>query len=58
MQSVVGLFSLHPSLYPPYVPGAASCRGGWPEWAMEYVISNGGVDTEASYPYVAHVSDA
>eukprot|EP00731_Ephydatia_muelleri_P014280 Em0007g1590a len=34
--------------------GAASCRGGWPQWAMEYVISNGGVDTEASYPYVAH----
>ena len=41
---------------PPYVPGAASCRGGWPQWAMEYIISNGGVDTEASYPYVAHVS--
>lgn len=27
------------------------CEGGWPDKAMDYVINNGGVDTELSYPY-------
>lgn len=27
------------------------CQGGWMNKAMEYVVENGGVDTEQSYPY-------
>ena len=28
------------------------CDGGWPDKALQYVISNHGIDTESSYPYV------
>jgi len=34
------------------------CSGGWPYSAIDYVASNGGIDTEASYPYEAVVSYA
>lgn len=33
--------------------GNEGCNGGWPEAAMRYVIQQGGVDTESSYPYKA-----
>jgi len=31
--------------------GGAGCSGGWPNQAMSWIISQGGQDTESSYPY-------
>ncbi|GAM20492.1 hypothetical protein SAMD00019534_036670 [Acytostelium subglobosum LB1] len=33
--------------------GNSGCNGGEPSAAMDYIISNGGIDTESSYPYTA-----
>jgi len=32
-------------------PEGAGCGGGWPSQAMQWIIQQGGQDTEASYPY-------
>jgi C1A family cysteine protease len=31
--------------------GGSGCSGGWPIQAMQWIIQQGGQDTEASYPY-------
>ncbi|GAB6029261.1 hypothetical protein CHUAL_005028 [Chamberlinius hualienensis] len=31
--------------------GNAGCNGGMQEYAVDYIVANGGIDTEESYPY-------
>lgn len=32
--------------------GNDACRGGWMDRAFKYIVENGGIDSENSYPYV------
>lgn len=34
-------------------PQSGGCNGGWPYWAMEYVMSVKGQEEETSYPYTS-----
>eukprot|EP00850_Spirogloea_muscicola_P017158 SM000144S00706 [mRNA] locus=s144:260589:284227:- [translate_table: standard] len=31
--------------------GATCCQGGWPAFALQYIVANGGLDSDADYPY-------
>jgi C1A family cysteine protease len=32
------------------------CDGGWPDYAFYWVVQNGGITTEANYPYTSNVT--
>eukprot|EP00850_Spirogloea_muscicola_P014589 SM000106S13937 [mRNA] locus=s106:12715:16334:- [translate_table: standard] len=57
----LGLWPLVQNVAPPNLSAqqvcdceqGSCCQGGWPEWALQYVVENGGVQTTAAYPYVA-----
>jgi len=37
--------------------GVAGCCGGWPEHAMEWIMSQGGIPTQAAYGDLLNISD-
>eukprot|EP00850_Spirogloea_muscicola_P002588 SM000010S04226 [mRNA] locus=s10:326183:329772:- [translate_table: standard] len=61
VDSVAAIWAIAKNVAPPNLSAqqvcdceqGTCCQGGWPEWALQYVVENGGVQTTAAYPYLA-----
>eukprot|EP00850_Spirogloea_muscicola_P018067 SM000162S02345 [mRNA] locus=s162:687:4280:+ [translate_table: standard] len=61
VDSVAAIWAIAKNVAPPNLSAqqvcdceqGSCCQGGWPEWALQYVVENGGVQTTTAYPYVA-----
>eukprot|EP00494_Astrolonche_serrata_P028991 UN29258 len=37
--------------------GNSGCNGGYPQWEFDYIIANGGIDSDEDYPYKGQNGD-